>query len=161
MQKTFDGPGKGIGASYAWQGNKQVGKGKMEITESQPHTQIKYRLTFIEPFAAVAGTGFNLTPNGDKTVVVTWAMDGTNNLMGKVFGMFMNMDAAVGGDFEKGLAGLKTVAEGEAKRQTEMAAAAKAQADAAAQAKAQAEAAAIQAAAEAAAATKSKRAGKR
>src|SRR4029077_14764296 len=46
MKKTFDGPPKGVGASYSWEGNKQVGKGKMEVTETQPPTQIKYRLTF-------------------------------------------------------------------------------------------------------------------
>ena len=162
MQKTFEGPATGVGARTAWRGNKQVGTGRMEITEVQPPTLIKVRLTFIEPFAAVANSAFNLAPDGDKAVTVTWSMDGTNNLVGKVFGLFMDMDDSVGGDFAKGLAGLKTIAEEEGKRQSEVAAAAKAQADAAALAKAQAEAAAVQAAADtAAAATKGRRPSKR
>lgn len=159
MKKTLEGPPKGVGAAYSWQGNKQVGKGKMEITESQPPTQIKFRLEFIEPFAGVAKTGFNLTPDGDKTVAVTWSMDGTNNLMGKVFGIFMNMDETIGGDFEKGLAGLKTVAETknvELTKAAAVAAQARAAAAAAEAVKAQADAAAAQAVANAAAAPKNK-----
>ena len=38
-------------------------------------------------------------------------MAGENNFMAKAFGLFMNMDKMVGGDFEKGLAQLKSVAE--------------------------------------------------
>jgi hypothetical protein len=34
-----------------------------------------------------------------------------NNFMAKAFGLLMNMDKLVGSDFEKGLAGMKAVAE--------------------------------------------------
>jgi len=151
MQKTFTGPPEGVGASYSWQGNDKVGKGKMTITGSQPVTGIKYKLEFIEPFAAVAESDFSLVPQGDQAVKVVWAMDGTNDLMGKVFGIFMNMDAAIGADFERGLTSLKAIAEGEAKMQFEQAEAAKARAAADAVAKVQAEATAAAVAAEAAA----------
>ncbi len=162
MKKTFDGPAKGVGAGYAWQGNDKVGKGKMAVTDSQAPTQIKYRLEFIEPFAAVATTGFALAPDGDKAVGVTWSMAGTNDLMGKVFGIFMDMDKTIGADFEKGLLGLKDVSETEAAKQVAAAAAAaKAQAEAAATAaKAQADAVVAAAAAEAAAVPKGKAKGK-
>lgn len=36
MQKTFEGPAAGVGQSFAWSGNKEVGKGKMTIEESVP-----------------------------------------------------------------------------------------------------------------------------
>jgi uncharacterized protein YndB with AHSA1/START domain len=154
MKKSYQGPPKGPGAMYSWEGNKKVGKGKMTIKDARPPTFIEYELAFVEPFAAVSTTTFNLTPDGDKATNVTWAMEGKNNLIGKAWGVFMNMDQAIGGDFEKGLAGLETVSESEAKKQAEvavLAAKAEAEAAAAAAAKAQAEAAAAEAAAAAAA----------
>jgi hypothetical protein len=118
MKKTYEGPATGVGSTYSWEGNKEVGKGRMAIVASEPPSQIRYHLEFIEPFAAVANTAFTLAPEGGKSVAVTWAMDGTNNLMGKVFGIFMNMDTAIGADFEKGLASLKTISEAEAEKQS-------------------------------------------
>ncbi len=160
MKKTFEGPQAGVGATYSWHGNKEVGKGKMSITATEVPTQVKLRLEFMEPFAAVASTGFAITPEGDKAATVTWSMDGTNDLMGKVFGIFMKMDAAIGGDFEAGLASLKTVAEAEAAKQS--AAKAKQVADAAADAaaKAMADAVAAKTADEEASAPKGKAKGK-
>jgi uncharacterized protein YndB with AHSA1/START domain len=160
MKKSFEGPPSGVGSTYSWQGNKEVGKGKMSITASEPPRQIKYRLEFMEPFSAIAANGFTLAPDGDKTVAVAWAMDGTNNLMGKVFGIFMNMDAAIGGDFEKGLANLKNVAETEAAKQAADARA-KAAAEAAAVAQSKADAAAAEAAAAAEIAATAKGKGKK
>jgi hypothetical protein len=106
MKKTYEGTARTVGASYTWQGNDDVGKGKMTITEREIPSRIAYRLEFIEPFAAVAKSGFTLREDGDKTHV-TWFMDGENAFVSKVFGVFMNMDAMIGADFEKGLAALK------------------------------------------------------
>lgn len=144
MQKTFSGPPKGVGSGYSWRGNDKVGKGQMTITESNPPVEVKCRLEFIEPFASVAETTFSVKP-ADKGATVTWAMDGHNNFVGKVFGVFMNMDKMIGTDFERGLGSLKEIAEAEAKRQAEVAARAQAEADA--KAKADADAAAQVAAA--------------
>ena len=58
----------------------------------------------------VADVEFRFDPAGDRTRV-TWTMSGTNTLMEKLFCLFMDLDKMVGGDFEKGLAALKTVAE--------------------------------------------------
>lgn len=151
LQKTFSGPEKGVGASYAWQGNKKVGKGNMTITGIEVPSRATYRLEFLEPFAAVATTNFIIAAQGEKNSTITWAMDGNNNFAGKMFSVFMNMDKAIGGDFERGLAALKILAESQAKTLAEEAAAAKAkaEADAAAAVKAQAEADAAKAAAEA------------
>jgi hypothetical protein len=158
MKKSYDGPPKGVGASYAWEGNNKVGQGKMTIKDAKPPTSITYELQFIKPFAAVATTSFNLAPEGDKASKVTWAMDGNNNLIGKVFSIFMNMDKTIGADFERGLAGLKTVSEAEAKKQSEAAAqAAKVEAEAAAVAAAKAQATEASAAAD----TKKKRPARR
>jgi len=147
MRKTYEGAARGVGAIYTWQGNQKVGEGRMTVTDSRPPADVKLRLEFIKPFAAVARTEFTVVPETPGTVSVTWSMEGTNNLIAKMFGIFMNMDTMIGNDFEAGLANLKRVAEAEARRQEAEAAAAKAAAEAAAaaaaeKAKAEAEAAA-------------------
>ena len=118
MKKTFDGPPSGVGAGYAWEGNKEVGQGRMTITGSKPPrggsaeaAELTIRLEFIKPFESVATSGFVVKPEGDKAATATWSREGKNNLTGKAFSVFMNMDKMIGGDFEKGLASLKTVAE--------------------------------------------------
>jgi len=123
MKKAFDGPASGVGAGYAWEGNKDVGQGRMTITESKPPrggsneaAELSIRLEFIKPFASVATSGFVVKPEGDKASTATWSMEGRNNLMGKAFGIFMNMDKMIGGDFENGLASLKTVAEADGQK---------------------------------------------
>ena len=111
MKQSFEGPPAGNGAIYSWTGNSEVGEGRMTITESHPSDSIKIKLEFIKPFAATNSTNFTFTPQGNQTNV-KWTMDGDNNFIGKAFGLLMNMDKTIGGDFEKGLAQMKTVAEG-------------------------------------------------
>jgi hypothetical protein len=146
LKRSYDGPATGVGARYAWAGNRQAGKGRMETIESQPPTLIKERLEFIEPFAGLAETAFQLVPDGDRNTTVTWRMDGKNNFVGKVFCIFMNMDRMVGGDFDRGLASLRQVATAEARKQQEELAGAKLRAAAEAKARADASAAAEKAA---------------
>ena len=110
MKQTFEGAPAGTGAVYAWAGNKDVGEGRMTITDSHPSDLIKIKLEFIKPFAATNATDFTFKPQGDQTAV-TWTMSGDNNFIGKAFSLFMNMDKMIGGDFEKGLAQMKSVAE--------------------------------------------------
>jgi len=159
MKKSYEGPPTGVGSGYSWEGNREVGKGKMAITASEPPRLLKIRLEFLEPFAAVAATEFKLVPEGEKATSVTWSMEGNNNLVGKAFSIFMNMDTTLGGQFEKGLAALKSVAESEAEKQA-TAAKAKAEADAAAAAAAKTKADAEAAAATAAEASAAKGKGK-
>ena len=110
MKATYSGPATGTGAAYAWAGNDDVGEGKMTITESRPSDLVKIDLEFIRPFAAKNVTDFSIKANGGKSDV-TWTMTGTNNFLMKAFGLIMNMDKLVGGDFEKGLAQMKPIVE--------------------------------------------------
>jgi Polyketide cyclase / dehydrase and lipid transport len=114
MKLTISTPSAGVGASYAWEGNKEVGKGKMTLTESQPPTLTKERLEFLEPFPSIADTGFKIKPEGAGAASVTWYMDGKSNFMGKVMSVFMNMDQMIGKDFEEGLSNLKRISEAKA-----------------------------------------------
>jgi hypothetical protein len=110
MKRTFDGPAAGVGASYAWEGNSEVGSGRMTITESRPGELVLIRLEFIKPMPGICPTEFKFQPAGGATTI-TWTMSGTNNYLSKIVCLFMNMDKLVGGDFEKGLAQLKTLVE--------------------------------------------------
>jgi hypothetical protein len=109
-KQTFEGPRAGTGAALAWAGNRQAGEGRMTITESRPYELIRFRLDFVKPFAVTNTAEFTFTPRGDQTAV-TWSMSGRQNFMAKAFCMFMSMDKMVGGEFEKGLAQMKSVAE--------------------------------------------------
>ncbi len=110
LKRQYEGPKAGIGAVYAWQGNNDVGEGRMTITESRPGELVRMKLEFFKPFAATNQTDFAFKPSGDSTTV-TWTMTGRNNFMSKAIGLFVNMDKMVGGMFEQGLAQLKTVVE--------------------------------------------------
>jgi hypothetical protein len=110
MKETYDGAPSGVGASYSWSGNKNVGTGRMTLTESRPFEQIKIRLEFLKPFAATNTAEFTFKPDGNQTIV-TWSMSGKSNFICKLMGLFMSMDKMIGSQFEKGLADLKTAAE--------------------------------------------------
>jgi hypothetical protein len=113
MTTEFGGADAGTGATYHWVGNKDVGEGRMTITESQPHEKVVIRLEFLKPWPATSTTTFTLTPAATGTQVA-WAMDGKNDFTAKAMSLFMSMDQMIGKDFEKGLASLKTVSEGTA-----------------------------------------------
>ena len=110
MKRTHSGAASGKGAVYEWDGNKEVGKGRMEITESSPSSKIAIKLDFIKPFEGHSTAEFTLEAKGDTTNVA-WAMHGPSPYIAKVMGIFCNMDRMIGTDFEAGLANLKAVAE--------------------------------------------------
>jgi hypothetical protein len=110
MKKTFSGAAAGAGAVYEWQGNSKAGAGRMEIVSATPlDTGIK--LDFIKPFPSHMMADFTLTPQAGGTLV-TWSMTGPQKFFpSKVMSVFVTMDKMIGGDFERGLAGIKTAAE--------------------------------------------------
>ena len=114
-KNTFEGPPAGTGAAFRWAGNNKVGEGTMTITESRPSELIRFKLEFLEPFKATNTAEFTFKPEGNQTAV-TWSMFGKNNFMAKAFGLFVNCDKMVGGQFEKGLADLKSLAEAAGKK---------------------------------------------
>jgi uncharacterized protein YndB with AHSA1/START domain len=110
MKRKHSGASAGRGAVYEWDGSRKVGRGRMEITESVPHIRLIIKLDFLKPFEAHNTTQFKLTPSGDATSI-TWAMSGASPFLMRL--MVFNMDRLVGRDYEKGLASLKRLVEGE------------------------------------------------
>ena len=110
MKRTYSGADSGVGASYAWDGTKS-GAGRMEIIEESPSSIVRIRLDFEKPMKATNLAEFTIVPEGDD-LRVTWAMTGQNDLLSKVFGMFVDVDAMIGKDFEDGLRNLKVAVGG-------------------------------------------------
>jgi hypothetical protein len=110
MKRAYSGPVSGKGAAYEWEGDKNVGKGRLEIAEATPSSNVTMKLDMIKPFAAHNIVEFTLQPNGAATNI-TWAMNGRTPLLAKVVHVFLDVDRMVGRDFEAGLGKLRAIAE--------------------------------------------------
>ena len=111
FRSQYEGPKAGNGAIYAWQGNGEVGEGRMTITESRPGELVRIKLEFFKPFEATNSAEFSFKPAGADSTAVTWTMTGRNNFLSKAVCLFVDMDKMVGGMFEQGLTQMKTAVE--------------------------------------------------
>ena len=110
MKRAISGAPTGKGAVYEWDGNSQVGAGRMEIVESTPSSRVLIKLDFLKPLEGHDMADFTLEPEGSSTKV-TWAMRGPATYISKIIDVFISMDRMIGGDFQTGLANLKALAE--------------------------------------------------
>jgi hypothetical protein len=110
MKRTYSGAESGKGAVYAWDGNNNVGSGRMEILDTSVPSKIVIKLDFFKPFEGHNTAEFTMLPQGDATTL-TWLMQGPAPLMSRLMQVFMNLDNMIGRDFEAGLANLKRLTE--------------------------------------------------
>lgn len=110
MQRTFTGAESGQGAAYEWNGDENIGQGRLEIMDASPPSEIMMDLEFVRPFEVQNIVEFKIEPQGDASHV-TWAMHGPMPFVSKVMSVFVDMDQLIGSDFETGLANLKALAE--------------------------------------------------
>lgn len=110
LKRIYSGAAQGQRAVYEWDGNNQVGQGRMEITESAPSSRILIKLDFFKPFEAHNTAEFTLAGR-DGSTNVTWAMYGPQPFMMRIMGLFCSPERMVGPQFEAGLASLKTISE--------------------------------------------------
>ena len=110
MKRTYSGAESGKGAVYAWEGNNNVGSGRMEILDTRAPSKIVIKLDFFRPFEGHNTAEFTMLPQGDATHL-TWLMHGPAPFMSRLMQVFMNIDNMIGKDFEVGLANLKKLAE--------------------------------------------------
>jgi uncharacterized protein YndB with AHSA1/START domain len=115
MTQKFEGATAGVGAVYTWAGNRNVGEGRMTITESRPNELVRVRLDFLKPLPNTSMAEFTFRPQGNQTAV-TWSMTGTNNFMAKAIHLVINMERMIGGQFDQGLADMKSAVESGAPR---------------------------------------------
>lgn len=110
MKRTYSGADEGKGSIYEWDGNDEVGSGRMEILETKPPNLVTIKLDFIKPFEGHNIAEFKIEP-GREATDVSWGITGPVPFCAKIFHVFMDMDKMIGGDFEAGLQSLKTLAE--------------------------------------------------
>jgi uncharacterized protein YndB with AHSA1/START domain len=110
MKRTFSGAPVGKGAVYEWEGNQQVGHGRMEIIKAEPSSDVLIQLDFFSPMEAHNQAEFRLHPQGRYTTV-SWSMSGPAPYLSKIMTLFFSMDKMVGDQFEEGLRNLKNRAE--------------------------------------------------
>jgi hypothetical protein len=113
LTRSYTGPDRGVGAAYAWEGNRKAGAGSMEITDSSPE-RVAVTLVFLRPFRSEQQVEFTFVPAPDVAdgCEVSWRMRGEQTGVMGLFGRLVSMDKIVGKDFEKGLASLREVSEG-------------------------------------------------
>src|ERR1051325_10533864 len=83
MKRTYSGTERGRGAFYAWDGNKSVGSGRMDILDVSAPSKIVIKLDFFKPFEGHNTAEFTMLPQGDATLL-TWTMQGPAVSMSKV-----------------------------------------------------------------------------
>jgi hypothetical protein len=110
MKRTYGSTTGGKGATYAWEGNGNVGAGNMLITDAPAPSKVALDLNMTKPMTAHNKVEFTLVPAGETTTV-TWMMRGEAPYFAKIIHVFFSMDKMVGGDMTAGLAKLKGVAE--------------------------------------------------
>ena len=105
-----EGPAEGEGAKSIWQSPGKMGHGSATIIAVQPMRKVGIKLVYTKPMEMEQDAEYILEPVEGGSLV-TWKVHGTNNIVGRVMCLFMDMDKMVGGMFEKGLANLKNLAE--------------------------------------------------
>jgi hypothetical protein len=112
MKRDYSGAESGKGAVYAWDGNKNVGSGRMEILDASSPSKITIKLDFFKPFEGHNTAEFTFVRERDASATnVIWVMQGPSSFMTKMMQVFMDLDKMIGRDFEAGLANLKTLTE--------------------------------------------------
>jgi hypothetical protein len=110
MKRSYSGAESGKGAVYGWEGNSNVGSGRMEILDASVPSKILIKLDFFKPFEGHNTAEFTMLPQGGATHV-NWVMRGPAPFISKLMQVFMNLDHMIGKDFEIGLANLKKLTE--------------------------------------------------
>lgn len=107
---SYEGPDEGVGAIFKWDGNKNVGTGRMTVVESEPNERINIKLDFFKPFEGTHTAEFTFAPAGTQTEV-SWSMYGRNDFIGKAMGLIIDCEKMMGDMFNQGLAAIKAIAE--------------------------------------------------
>jgi uncharacterized protein YndB with AHSA1/START domain len=112
MKQEFVGTDGTPGFTSKWESkNPEVGKGEQEIKRVVPNERIDSELRFIEPFPSKADAHMTLEDAGVNQTKVKWGFAGSMPRPMNVFLLLVDMDDAVGKDFQDGLNSLKMIVE--------------------------------------------------
>lgn len=106
MKITVEGEAGKAGHKYTWEGNKEVGKGTMVIDAINGDSVLQTLDMGYGPAKV-----YMVTKEENGVTNLTWGFYTKNPFFTRMFGLFMDMDKMLGGDFEKGIVKLKALAE--------------------------------------------------
>jgi hypothetical protein len=110
-ETELEGEDGTLNAVWRWEGNNKVGKGHQKNTNIVPNESVDTIVTFEKPWQSQAGSYLRLEEKTDATMV-RWGFSTKMSFPFTILGLLMNMDKAVGKDYEKGLNKLKKLVEG-------------------------------------------------
>lgn len=113
LERTYTGPGQGVGSAYAWSGNRKAGAGEMTMTRAD-EWGVELDLAFTRPFTATNHVAIDVAPTPDGGSDLRWTMTGEQGLVGRLIDRVLPMEKMLSRDFDKGLAQLAAAAEGRA-----------------------------------------------
>lgn len=113
MKISIEGPDGAVGTVYKWDSQvKNVGKGYQKILAVSPG-----RLDYEVDFGLEPSKSYFLIEGDTLKSKITWGMDMSLPFLMKAGGMFTDLNAYVGKDYENGLANLKKYCEALAPKQ--------------------------------------------
>ena len=111
MKKEFKGTDGTVGFVYAWEGNKQAGKGAQEIMKITEGERLDVEIRFIKPFEGIAQVLFTTGAISDNQTKVTWGMTSAMKYPMNIMLLIINIEKMLGKDLEISLSNLKTILE--------------------------------------------------
>lgn len=109
MAKNYRGNDGSRGFVYAWDGNKQAGKGEQEIKSVKENERIDIELRFERPFRGIANANMITIPASDHSTQVRWTMTGRNPYPMNL--MHLLIKGVLIKDMDASLANLKSILE--------------------------------------------------
>jgi hypothetical protein len=108
-KKEFRGTDGTIGFVYAWDGNKDIGKGEQEIKNIEEGKRIDFSLYFIEPMESNADAWIVTEPVSDRQTKIKWGMHGRSPYPLNLVNLFV--PSILGKDLDASLSKLKAILE--------------------------------------------------
>ncbi len=99
-----------VGATYSWDGNKEVGKGSQVVTFLSPDSMV-LEVRNLKPWEKITHAVIKMEDRGGQTTKVTYTFDRYIGFPWNAMAMLTDVDKAVGKDCERGLGNLKKICE--------------------------------------------------
>ncbi|MBA2563168.1 MAG: SRPBCC family protein [Chitinophagaceae bacterium] len=109
MKKDFRGTDGTVGFVYAWDGNKDAGKGEQEIKNITEGERVDIEVRFVKPFEGIATVPIITEAVTENQTKIKWGMKGKSLYPLNFMNLFM--DGMLGKDMEVSLATLKSILE--------------------------------------------------
>ena len=109
MKKDFRGTDGTVGFVYAWDGNKDAGKGEQEIKNITDGERVDVEVRFEKPFEGIATAPIITEAVSENQTKVKWGMKGKSSYPMNFMNLFM--DNMLGKDIEVSLNNLKNIIE--------------------------------------------------